>query len=302
MGMGLESTNVNEPSGSASPTQGDDAIRAFKAEVIASFQKEHALSGEHQIFSGTATQRPAAGKKGRFYVLTESGVEKEIQYDNGSTWETITKNEDIAGVIADLLAHKTASTIDHPDNSVKKQHLADSVLVKRHFGVANDNSAVTELVNGSETTLHTHPESTTQGATGAITFLTSKEPVVDDSDNNGGLEDITSKTSKKVLDGISGVKAVILEAIGRVQLKTSYGYGDDDSGYYSVNPQIRIRKDSSSDWAVLIGGWFRYKQTEQMDGIGFKGIGIFPINSSNKFQYEVTGFNRKREINVIGYI
>ena len=75
---GLESLTGDDPSGAESPAQGDNRIRELTQKTKESMSKEHTLSGIHAILSGTSTARPAAGNKGRLYILENPSVAKEL--------------------------------------------------------------------------------------------------------------------------------------------------------------------------------------------------------------------------------
>lgn len=294
---GLESLTGDDPSGGESPTQGDNRIRELTQKTKESVSKEHTLSGIHAIMSGTSTVRPAAGNEGRFYILTNSGVEKELQYDNGSTWESITKNQTVIDQITVLTNHKNSYPIDHADGSIERDHLGTGILAKKHFGIANNNNSVKELVDGSETTLHTHPESVGNTASGIPTFLSSVSEIASGTSSSGThVKPATTYTfsGSQVPDGSV---AVILEAYGNTSVKNI----NTDVVY---NPKIRIRKNSSSPWMLLIGGRVGYVGTWDYGiySVGWRGQGIFPVATDKKIQYEVEGFNDGWELRIAGYI
>lgn len=309
---GLESLTGDDPAGAESPTQGDNRIRELTQKAKESMSKEHTLSGIHAIMSGTATARPAAGNKGRFYVLIETGVEKELQYDNGSSWESITKNEDVVGQIADFVAHTSSNPIDHAASSVLHTHLISGILKKKHFDStqSSNNESVSGLIDGSEldSSWHTHPvENAT--ADGRPTFLSSKWTVASGTSESG----TATITKTKTLDSgdiPDGAVAVILEAYGKCFI-------DDYSQDFIRSPGIRIKgrlsNGDETDWLLLIGGFFAYHDYTQQGlyATGWKGQGTFPItttgNAARKIDYEVVGLNFAGsssgwEIRLIGYI
>ena len=138
---GLETLTGNDPQGAEAPTLGDDRICELTQKVKESVSKEHSLSGIHAILSGltSGSERPAAGNKGRFYLYTASDKSqpytnvRELQWDNGSSWETVTKNEEVIKVIADLLSHRQSNSMDHTAQSVLHTHLINGILRRKHF-------------------------------------------------------------------------------------------------------------------------------------------------------------------------
>jgi len=297
---GLESLTGDDPSGSESPTQGDNRIRELTQKTKESMSKEHTLSGIHAILSGTSTARPAAGNKGRLYILENPSVAKELQYDNGSSWETITKNQTVIDQIATLSAHISSNPADHADGSIKSKHLATGILAKKHFSnlpsFANNNDSVVKLIDGSEldSTWHTHPEPTS--ASGMVTLNSVTEFVTGKS--NTGVE-VTGPTvftfsNAQVPDG---AVAVILEGWGKITLQ-------DVREDVIYTPSIKIRKDTSSQYRVLVGGYVGYSGTWDYGiySLGWNGQGLFPVTTDKKIQYLVEGFNIKWGISIVGYI
>lgn len=322
---GLETLTGDDPSGSESPTQGDNRIRELTQKVKESVSKEHSLTGYHAIPSGKVsgsvspeTNRPAAGNRGRLYILAESGVAKELQYDNGSSWETITKNQIIIDEIANTSTHRSAATIDHPNKSIKKEHLDDGILAKKHFGsaFANDGTSVVNLINGSEldSSWHTHPK-TEVISSGLPTFLSSAIELVSGSTTLGGNTGwITYKglSSSEVPDG---AVAVILEGVCHIDLAQI-----NMDVTYSPKIEVRGRRSNGSNSAVLelAGGYIGYKGTvgdSNTYSMGWRGQGICPITTTvvgekRNIDYKVYNCN-KRElssydngfvIRLVGYI
>lgn len=308
---GLESLTGDDPLGSESPTQGDNRIRELTQKTKESVSKEHTLSGIHAILSGTGTARPAAGNEGRFYILTESGVAKELQYDNGSSWESITKNQDVIDQIADLSTHINSNPINHADASIERDHLGTGILAKKHFGQAfiNDNNAVVKLINGSEldSTWHTHPQ-TEFTSDGRPTFIS----IVSLAQNSSVLGDPAVQKTITLDSGDIplGAVAVILEAVGNISVKNL-------NTNVLYHPKIKIRgrysDGSETEWMLLIGGSLAYVGTWDYGvyAMGWRGQGTFPITTSGgsarKFDYLVNDFNgidgdTGWEIRVVGYI
>ncbi len=296
---GLESLTGDDPSGAESPTQGDNRIRELTQKTKESMSKEHTLSGIHAILSGTSTARPAAGNAGRLYILANSGVAKELQHDTGSVWETITKNQTVIDQIAALSTHISSNPIDHADGSIERDHLGTGIIAKKHLGqaFANDNNTVVNLINGSEldSTWHTHPSPDT--ASGLPTFLNSVTEFANGTSATGTT--VNGPTTYTFSGSIvpDGTVAVILEAVGKTTVKNV----NTDVTY---NPKIRIRKNSSSPWMLLIGGRIGYVGTWDygVNSIGWRGQGIFPITTDKKIQYEIEGFNDGWELRIAGYI
>ena len=294
---GLETLTGDDPSGGEDPTLGDNRIRELTQKTKTSVSKEHTLSGIHAILSGTSTARPAAGNSGRFYILTNSGVEKELQYDNGASWESITKNQTVIDQITVLTNHKNSSPIDHADGSIQRDHLGTGILAKKHFGIANNNNSVKELVDGSQTTLHTHPEPEGNTASGVPTFLSSVVEFATGTSSSGTHIKAATTYTFSGSDVPDGAVAVILQASGKISVQNI----NSDVAY---DPKIRIRKDSSNPWLLLIGGYIAYAlpSTDGIYSIGWRGQGIFPITTNKKIQYEVEGCNGGWEIKLVGYI
>jgi len=154
---GLHDVDETTPGGSESPTLGDNELRNLKSKIKEFADIEHNLDGAHEILTGSFTQRPAAGHPGRPFILTVAGVAEEIQYDTGSAWKTITRNQIIDEGTDDLAIHKAATTIDHPDGSVKENKIAVGNIKRKHLDGSTSNASIAALVNGSSAdTLHNH--------------------------------------------------------------------------------------------------------------------------------------------------
>lgn len=314
---GLESLTGDDPSGNESQTQGDDRIRELTQKVKVSVSKEHTLSGIHTILSGSSVHRPPYGNKGRFYILETNRVATELQYDTGSAWVTITKNQEVIDDIANLVSHQESNPIDHAEGSITRDILATGILAKKHFGqsFANDNNTVKPLIDGSEldSTWHTHPKPSIS-TTGAPTFLTNVVILKSGTTTN---DTPTISGTFEISDGDvpDGAVAVILEASGNYKLNTESS---------SVSPRIKItgRKLSGNNIVetapiLLIGGSVQAQQVNAISGItsiGWKGQGIFPVVTTStaagnrKMSYEVNDFNDATlegngfKIRLVGYI
>lgn len=174
---GLNDLNENQPSGLNTPTQADNELRALKAKIKEYAAVEHAYDGKHK-FLVTAVLPANDFGSNRLVIKTTVGMPDEIWYDNGITWKKITSNSEIVAIIADLLAHKTAIVLDHPnysvttdklkDDSVVSSKIGDGSIMRHHMDAAQSGDPefpTASLVNGSEVdaTWHTHP-------TGSISF------------------------------------------------------------------------------------------------------------------------------------
>lgn len=165
---GLEDIDASNPHGSESPTQGDNRIRELASKLLESFGVEHHLAGEHSFGIGSLGERPSVGHEGRFYIQTSGVVETELYYDNGSAWIQLTSNQDfvdlldaIGGEGVDLLSiHKAATPIDHPNDSVRYNHIESAAIIKRHLMGGVSIASLAGLVDGSDIAdeLHLHSQ------------------------------------------------------------------------------------------------------------------------------------------------
>lgn len=180
---GLNDLNENTPNGLASPTQGDDELRAIKAKVKEYASAEHSYNGRHKFPTVSVLPSNDADSR-RLVIKTTIGQPDELYYDNGTTWVKITSNSDIADVVADLLAHQTSNPIDHTDASITSAKYApfsvdtpalkNGAILCRHFDAAQaaSDDSTAPLVNGSDldATWHTHSQ---YAVSGGINFLSS---------------------------------------------------------------------------------------------------------------------------------
>ena len=172
---GLDDINAALPPGTETPTYGPNRIRALEAKTIEFAAVEHALAGPHQFLVGPLASRPAAGYKGRFYIITTTGLADDLQYDTGSAWVSLTNGPLIDSIVAAILAHRIAAIIDHPDLSVTSIKIALGAILKKHLDGTNDNTNISALVDGgSADALHGHDQYFVKGAVspGDLTGLT----------------------------------------------------------------------------------------------------------------------------------
>lgn len=156
---GLNDLSSLVPAGTETPTMGSSRIRAIIAKVKEWAGIEHSLAGPHTFLHGPLSSRPAAGYEGRIYILEEVGLAKEIQKDTGSAWETITANQDIATLVADLASHVLGDPLPHADGSVTAAKILAGAIVKKHLEGGVSIASIAALVNGgSADDLHTHPQ------------------------------------------------------------------------------------------------------------------------------------------------
>ena len=319
---GLESLTGDDPEGAEAPIQGDNRIRELTQKAKESMSKEHTLSGIHAIMSGltTGSERPAAGNKGRFYLYTASDKSspytnvRELQWDNGSSWETITKNEQVIKVIADLLTHRESNAMDHAASSVLHTHLISGILRKKHFDSTQSNnnesvSSLLSLIDGSEVTLHSHDIGFVSN--GRPTFLSTKIEI-----GSGTTSEATPVVTKTITlssgDVPVGAVSVILEAYGKANLTTLANNNIFSPG---IRIKGRLSGGSKSDWLLLIGGnVVGDGGTREVNVVGWNGQGVFPITTASadgvevrKIDYEVTRLNyagstQGWEIRLVGYI
>ena len=195
---GLDDLNEDTPTGLNVPTQGANELRATKAKVKEYAAVEHAYNGRHKF--QTVSILPSNDTNSRRIVIkTTVGMPDELYYDNGTTWVKITSNSEIAGNIADLLAHTLSNPIDHSDGSITSNKLstacvtstkiANGGVLGRHLNAddsINPDYSVASLVDGSgiDATWHTHPQYDLGGSSG-VNFLSSVLSVASGSSDIG---------------------------------------------------------------------------------------------------------------------
>lgn len=289
---GLEALDETQPSGSGSLVDGDNAIRETRQKTKESVDKEHTLDGYHNIPMGTIVTRPApdADHTGRLYFL-ETADSNEIQVWDGSQWVNYTRNEETEENTAGIASHVASVPIAHADASITRDKLKAGLLAVKHFIPGSvDNSLVSELVDGSVTTKHTHPAQTPNYPTSLFTFV--RVSVA------SGTANETKTCSNTIVSAIAdGAKGVILEAHGKAVLTPQ---SDLER---IVVPRIRIKASGTSDslYMLLTGGHIVYKDLfSGVTSIGWKGQGMFPISSLKKFDYSVEDFSAW-EITMVGY-
>lgn len=291
---GLETLDETQPTGSGSLADGDNAVRETRQKTKESIAKEHALEGYHAIPMGTIVTRPAptADQIGRIYLL-EVTNSNEIQVWDGTQWVNFTRNVETETNTQDIIDHKSSDPIDHEDESVTRDKLKAGLLAKKHFIVgSSDNSLVAELVDGSQTTLHSHPAQSVSYPASLFTFV--KVDVA-----SGTAAQDWKTCSNTISSSIAdGAKGVILEAYGKTKLQVEV------LQERSLQPKIKIKKSgaSTSDSMLLIGGSVTYNNLYSgITELGWRGQGMFPINDSKKFDYLVEDFNVEWEIRLVGY-
>jgi hypothetical protein len=82
----LDTLDENQPAGTKSAPELDDAERETRSSIKNTFDVEHHLTGEHQFFKGNTAARPPFGKANRIYLNDETG---DIEVDTGSGWASI---------------------------------------------------------------------------------------------------------------------------------------------------------------------------------------------------------------------
>ncbi|MCK4786539.1 MAG: hypothetical protein KAV87_22460 [Desulfobacteraceae bacterium] len=170
---GLGDLDPTTPAGNSLLSLGDDAIRIITAKLIEFAAIEHALTGEHTFGVGPVSSRPAAGFKGRVYILTVASVAAELQYDTGAAWVTITSNQAVINYATGLASHINATTIDHPDGSVTNAKIIAGAILKRHLMGGTSADSIAALVNGGNADLlHSHTVAAESGATGMTVYDT----------------------------------------------------------------------------------------------------------------------------------
>jgi hypothetical protein len=165
---GLDDLNASIPDGKSALGLGDNAIRLVITKLLEYAAIEHALTGEHTFGVGTIAQRPAAGHKGRFYILTTAGVAVELQYDTGSGWATLTNNQAVVNYAEGLASHANASVLAHPDGSVTAAKIKAGAIHKGHLNGTTSVESIASLVGGAATSLHHHDAG--EGSNGMTTF------------------------------------------------------------------------------------------------------------------------------------
>jgi hypothetical protein len=289
---GLESLDETQPTGSGSLVDGDNAIRETRQKTKESVNLEHTLSGYHTIPVGTIVTRPApdADHGGRIYFL-ETSDSNEIQVWNGSQWVNYTRNVETEENTADIAAHIASDPIAHANSSVTRDKLKSGLLAKKHFiDGSSDNGLVSGLVDGSSTTLHTHPAQAVNYPNSAINF-TRKEVATGTANENK----VCSNSISAYLSSVNA-QGVILEAHG-VASPTI------EANLIELIPRVRIRDSSQpeSEYMLLIGGYILSNNLYSgITKIGWKGQGMFPISSDKKFSYQVEDFTAWT-ITLVGY-
>ena len=292
---GLEAYDEETPAGGDNVNQGDNKIRELAQKTKTSVDAEHHLSGEHNIPRGTTGDKPAATKDGRLFILENSGVEAELQYANGAIWTGLSKNQivttmqtDITTIQSTATTHKTANPIDHPDLSIAHGKIISGDIRRKHLnsGDGNPTGSIANLINGtqlpSDGTWHTHPAPA--GDPLGITYLANIVSIA------SGSSDVGWTTKDLTSSGVpSNAKAAILQANGTTIM---------DSGAAQTQCKINIRKNSSSDELWLIGSMYNDAYTN----IGMRGQGTYPLDTGEKLDYLVAGYNVSWNIHLIGYI
>jgi hypothetical protein len=155
----LTSINAQQPAGNETPTLGDDRIRALEAAILGFALLEHDLNGRHLFPHGPLASRPAYGNDGRIYILETAGLLPELQYDNGTSWVTITSLNNIAAVLYGLAAHIASNPATHAPGSINSSLIAVGNILKKHLDGGSDNVVISALVDGaSADALHSHAQ------------------------------------------------------------------------------------------------------------------------------------------------
>lgn len=148
------------PAGSESPTLGDNNIRDVKARVQDWANIEHdGGTGGHKIPRGATL--PSATVVGQLYIKT--GTFDELYEYNGTAWNKITSNQDVATYSADLTTHEALTDLTlsggHATDSVRSGTIKAGEIGQGHLYAAGDKvTPLADLVNGSANgnTYHTH--------------------------------------------------------------------------------------------------------------------------------------------------
>lgn len=291
---GLEALDETQPTGSGSLVDGDNAVRETRQKTKESVAKEHTLEGYHAIPMGTIVTipTPEASHIGRVYFLEVDNSNEVLVWD-GSDWVQFTRNRQTETNTTSITSHASSDPIDHANESVTRDKLKAGLLAKKHFIVgSNDNSLVDELVDGSTTTLHSHPAQAVSYPASLFTFV--KVDVA-----SGTAAQDWKTCSNTISSSIAdGAKGVILEAVGKTKLQAEV------LQERSLQPKIKIKKSGApiSDSMLLIGGSVTYNNLYSgITELGWRGQGMFPINDSKKFDYLVEDFNVEWEIRLVGY-
>lgn len=314
---GLEDIASGVPQDGENASLGAGRMRTLTDKTKETINLEHQLAGEHKIPNGNLSLRPSAGHSGRLFIST-AAEEPDLQYDNGTQWVNLTSNNELNTVSDDLAAHKTASTIDHPDGSVKTTKLADKcvtsdklspgTVVKRHIdadldGKQEGDATLKPLINGSEidSSWHSHPK-----AQVGITFIT---PTTIDGRNHLNDDWLTKNLSASGTNENgetcnatnivpAGATVVLLDA----RCVVSAGGNQD------INPAIRARATGDDGYIHIVGGFLGPWAAGSMSDtrVGFKGQGFCKLNVTDdgkrKFQYKVKDCNVMWEIRIIGWM
>lgn len=298
---GLETLDHNEPTGSRALSDGDDAIRETRQKTKESVDKEHTLEGYHTFPMGTISQIPApdSAQKGRLYaLLDEDGVNpSELWMWDGAQWLAFTRNQQTASNTTTISTHQSSNPIDHANESITRDKLLSGLLVKKHFiSGSSDNGIVDELVDGSVTTLHTHPPPVIAYPPSAIQFFTTKDEVANGIGNTTTWMSCGHGISSK-LKGLNA-KGAILEGVIDAVLDIYVVHTG------TLQPVIKIQvKDNPAEFILVRGGVVYSNLMSGVSGIGWGAQGFFPINSDGKFDYLVSGLSNEStwSIRLAGY-
>ena len=83
---GLQDIDVNQPDANATVPDLPVRQRETRQAVVASFEKQHHLNGEHKIDVGDTNSRPGPAKEKQIYYNTD---EQEIQYTESLAWKNL---------------------------------------------------------------------------------------------------------------------------------------------------------------------------------------------------------------------
>ena len=185
---GLDDLNANTPTGLASPTQGDDELRAIKARVKEYAYVEHAYDGKHK-FPIVSILPANDSSSSRLVIKTTVGLLDELYYDTGAAWVKITRNNDIADALSGLSVHAASNPIDHAAGSIVTATLANDCVTANKIGngaiqchhmdaaqAIYPDFTTAPLVNGSDldATWHTHSQyDLGGGGSSGVNFLSS---------------------------------------------------------------------------------------------------------------------------------
>lgn len=240
---GLNDLDPTSPDGKDLLGGGDNAIRLIITKLKEFAAVEHAMTGEHMFGNGSIAQRPAAAHSGRLYILIVAGVEKELQFDTGSEWVTITSNQVLVNYANNLSTHADASPIDHPDGSISSAKIAAGSLLLRHFIGGISSASVADLfnksANGNE--FHTHAVAADAGETGIVTYT------------DPGTHNL-----------------VVPAGVVRMFFRYAGGGGGGDGGYWSNGGGGGGRGVEKSGWLAVTAG----ETIELVNGVGGDGGSI----------------------------